>query len=190
MIAGEKKRQLPSPRPLRLMFQDEARFGRISDPRRGWAPPGLRPEAPAQIVREYLDAFAAVSPHDGVLDSLVLPEVNAEMMSLFLREVSSRHPDEWILMFLDQAGWHIAHRLEVPTNISLRRLPPYSPQCNPVEHLWEEIREKWFPNRVFRDLDAVENVWVEALADLESDPKRIQHLTGFDWIVSIPMNAT
>ena len=70
-------------RRLRLRFQDEARCGRINDPRRGWAPKGLRPEAGMQIVREYTDAFGAVSPHDGTLDSLVLPLVTAEAMSIF-----------------------------------------------------------------------------------------------------------
>ncbi len=71
------------------MFQDEGRFGRISDPRRCWAPTGLRPDVPGQVIREYTYAFAAVSPHDGTLDSLILPEVNTEMMSIFLEEVSA-----------------------------------------------------------------------------------------------------
>ena len=62
------------------MFQDEARFGRISDTRRCWAPAGVRPEVSTQVVREYEYAFAAVSPHDGALDTLVLPSVNAEAM--------------------------------------------------------------------------------------------------------------
>lgn len=62
-------------RPVRLMLQDEARFGRINDPRRCWALVATRPAVRAQIVREYSYAFAAASLHDGVLDSLVLPEV-------------------------------------------------------------------------------------------------------------------
>ncbi len=66
------------------MFQDEGRFGRINDPRRCWAPDGIRPDVPAQFVREYTYVYAAVSPDDGTLDSLILPEVNAEAMSIFL----------------------------------------------------------------------------------------------------------
>ncbi|MBW2148692.1 MAG: transposase [Deltaproteobacteria bacterium] len=96
------------------MFQDESRFGRISDPRRCWAPSGIRPDVPVQIVREYTYVFAALSPHDGTLDSLILPEINTEAMSIFLAEVASRHADEFILMFLDQAGWHRAQKLLVP----------------------------------------------------------------------------
>lgn len=165
------------------MFEDEGRFGRISDPRRCWAPKGIRPDAPSQFVREYTYAFAAVSPLDGVLDSLILPHVNAEAMSLFLAEVASRHPDEHILMFMDRAGWHRSKDLIVPRNMRLDWLPPYSPQCNPVEHLWDEIREKHFCNRVFNSLDAVEITLCSALASLEASPQVVAGLTGFDWIV-------
>src|SRR3954464_5797294 len=114
MVSAEAAKQAMAGRSLRLMFEDEARFGRLSDPRRAWAPPGVRPLVPTEIVREYGYAYAAVSPHDGVLDSLVLPDVNAERMSLFLAEVTRRHPREFILMVLDGAGWHTAHELIVP----------------------------------------------------------------------------
>jgi transposase len=172
------------------MFQDEARFGRINDPRRCWAPCGVRPQVAARIVREYTYAFAALSPHDGVLDTLVLPEVNALAMSVFLAEVAQRHPQDDILMVLDGAGWHRAKDLRIPENMRLLPLPPYSPELNPVEHLWEEIREKWFPNLVFESLTGVEDRLVEALAALENDPPRVAQITGFDWIISISMNAT
>ena len=79
------------------MFEDEARFGRLSEPHRCWAPKGIRPTVPAQIVREYEYAYAAVSPHDEVLDTLVLPTVNTEAMGLFLAEVSARHAAEFIV---------------------------------------------------------------------------------------------
>ena len=172
------------------MFQDEARFGRINDPRRCWSPKGIRPDVPAQLVREYIYAYAAVSPQDGTLDSLILPEVHTEAMSIFLAEVAHRHPDEFILMFLDGAGWHKANALKVPENMKLSFLPPYSPQLNPVEHLWEEIREKWFQNLVFDSLDAVEDRLLTALVSLENDRRWVASLTGFDWIISNIMNAT
>lgn len=172
------------------MFQDEGRFGRISDPRRCWAPEGIRPVVPAQLIREYVYAFAAVSPHDGILESLILPDVNTEAMSLFLEEVAKRHSEEFIIMIMDQAGWHRSKQLKIPENMRLEWLPPYSPQCNPVEHIWDELREKWFINRVFRSLDSLEDTLVEALCDLENDKQKTLKLTGFDWIVSIYLNAT
>ena len=171
------------------MFEDEARFGRISDPRRCWAPAGIRPEVNTQLVREYEYAFAAVCPHDGTLETLVLPSVNAEAMGVFLAEVSQRHADEFILMVLDGAGWHRAKRLQIPSNMRLIPLPPWSPQLNPVEHLWDEVREKWFANRVFNSMDALEDQLVAALTILEADPQRVASLTGFEWIRSIPLNA-
>ena len=182
--------QYAAQRQLRLMFQDEARFGRINNPQRCWAPSGLRPDVPAQLVREFIYAYAAVSPQDGTMDSLILPEVNTGAMAIFLAEVADRHPDEFILMFMDGAGWHQAHALEVPDNMRLRFLPAYSPQLNPVENLWDEIREKWFQNLVFDSLDAVEERLVAALVSLENDKRRVASITGFDWIVNSIMNAT
>jgi transposase len=169
---------------IRIMFEDEARFGRISDPRCCWAPKGMRPAVPCQLVREYTYAYAAVSPLDGVLDSLILPDVNTDSMSLFLSVVSGRHPDETVLIFMDQAGWHKAKALIIPPNIRLLNVPPYSPELNPAEHLWEEIREKWFPNLVFKNITTVEDTLMEALAALEHDSERVAGLTGFSWIIS------
>jgi transposase len=182
-------RQAPLGRPVRLFFQDEARFGRINDPQRCWAPRRLRPAVGRQIVREYSYAFAAVSPHEGTLFSLVLPEVHTDAMSFFLAELARQHPSEYLLLVLDGAGWHRSHDLEIPENVELLALPPYSPELNPVEHLWEEIREKWFTNLVFDSQQAVEDLLVEALSALHGDPERTQSLTGFEWIVNIPMNA-
>lgn len=169
------------------MFQDGARFGRINPTRSCWAPPGVRPSVPFQIVREYTHAYAAVSPGDGVLDSLILPQVNAEAM--FLDEVAIRHADDFVLMVMDKAGWHTANDLRVPENLRPVFLPPYSPEPNPVEHIWDEIREKWFSNRVFRSIDAVEYRLVDALSTLENQPKRVAGLTGFDWIISLSLTA-
>ena len=175
---------------IRVMFQDEGRFGRINDPRRCWAPPGIRPSIGKQIIREFTYVYAVVSPTDGVLDSLVLPEVSAEAMSIFLQEVSLRHLDESIIIFLDGAGWHKAKDLKIPDNIKLSKLPLYSPELNPTEHIWEEIREKWFENKVFLSIDAVVDTLEQALHTLENDNERVQSLSGFDWVISGILNAT
>ena len=172
------------------MFQDEGRFGRINDPRRCWAPQGVRPQVAAQIVREFTYVYAAVSPWDGAMDSLILPEANTESMLYFLEEISARYPDEFILMYMDQAGWHKSAALAAPANMRVAWLPTYSPQCNPTEHIWDEVREKWFANIAFNSMKAVESTLVEALTVLEDDPYRIQGLTGFLWIINAILNAT
>lgn len=172
------------------MFQDEARFGRISDTRRCWVPASIRPVVGCQFVREYTYAYASVSPHDGIMDSLVLPEVNASLMSLFLDEVSRRHSDEFVLMVLDGAAWHNAKDLSVPINIRLVFLPPYCAEINPAEHLWEEMREKDFGNKVFHTMNAVEDQLVDSLARLEKKPEKGKSITGFNWIINILLIAT
>lgn len=172
------------------MFQDEGRFGLLGTPRRCWAPHGMRPVVGARLERKYLYAFSAVSPHDGVLDSLVLPWVSAETMSLFLNEVAQRHADEFVVMVMDQAGWHIAGDLAVPQNMRVVLLPPYSPELNPAEHLWEALRDDCFANSVFADLDAVETALTNGLVALEANTARTRSMTGFKWITSISLNAS
>ena len=165
-----------------IMFQDEARFGRINSPHKCWVK-GTRPCVYCQIVREYTYAYAAVCPFDGTMDSLVIPIVSADAMSVFLEEVSKRHSEKTILMFLDQAGWHRAKRLRIPHNMRLLSLPAYSPELNPSEHLWDELRENWFHNITFDCIGAVEDRLSDGLCDLESRPSLISSLTGFDWII-------
>ncbi len=126
------------------MFQDEARFGRISDTRRCWCPKPIRPLCQAMVTQEYTYAYAAVSVSDGQLDTLILPHVNGQCMQLFLDEVALRHPHERIVMVLDGAGWHQSESLSLAPNLRLLKLPPYAPELNPVEHLWDDLREKSF----------------------------------------------
>ena len=183
-------RQAEQGRAVRLMFQDEGRFGLLGTPRRCWAPHHMRPVVGARLERKYIYAFSAVSPHDGVMDSLVLPWVNAETMSLFLAEVAQRHAEEFIVMVMDQAGWHLAGQLAVPAHMRLIYLPAYSPELNPAEHLWEAIREDCFANHVFADLDAVERALTKGLVALESNHERTRAMTGFGWITSISLKAT
>ncbi|HEU5377972.1 MAG TPA: transposase [Ktedonobacteraceae bacterium] len=116
------------------MAQDEGCFSRISRAKRCWAPAGLRPHAPAQVVREYMYAYAAVAPTQGQMISLVLLEASTAMMNLFLEQVGQTCSTSFIIMQVDQAGWHSAKELVVPENIRLIPHPASSPELNPVEH--------------------------------------------------------
>jgi transposase len=97
-VRQEVLRQAKRGRRLRLMLQEEARFGLLGTHRRCWTPHGIRPVVSARLERKYIYALSAVSPHNGVMDSIVLPWVNAHTMSLFLAEVAQRHIDEFVLM--------------------------------------------------------------------------------------------
>lgn len=124
----------------------------------------------------------------GELDSLILPYVNTECMQLFLDEVSARHPNDKIVMVLDGAGWHASGSLSPPKNMKLLPLPPYAPELNPVEHVWDELREKFFHNRVFDSLDALEEQLEFALRAFENNAPMVQSIVAWEWIVSALMN--
>lgn len=166
------------------MFQDEARFGRISDTRRCWCPRPIRPLAQAMVTQQYAYAYAAVSVSDGVLDTLILPQVNSECMQLFLDEVATRHPKDRIAMILDGAGWHKSSTLKIPKNMLLVSLPPYAPKLNPVEHLWDELREKAFGNMVFDSIEALEDHLEVSLKAMELDTPRVHSIVAWPWIIS------
>jgi len=171
------------------MFQDEARFGRISRPMRCWAPSGIRPECRSQIIREYIYAYSAISPKDGKIDSLIAPYADKEVMSIFLHQVSARFEDDFIVMIMDKAAWHTTGKLKIPENIEILFLPPYSPQLNPVEHLWDEVREKFFANKAFKDIDAVEDNLMEGLTFMNKNSDTVRNLANFSWINNILLNA-
>lgn len=161
------------------MAQDEGRFGRINEPRRCWAPAGIRPSTPKQIVREYFYVYAAVAPAIGKMTSLVLPYADTEMMNLFLRQVSEDFSDYFIIMQVDQAGWHRSKDLILPENIRFILQPAHSPELNPVEHIWEELKEKFLPNKAFSLLEEVVDVVCEGLNQLSSDFKKLSSMTWF-----------
>lgn len=168
--------------PVRLLFQDEGRFGRISDLRRCWAPLPSRPIVGHQVIRQYVYAMTAVSPFDGQLTSLIMPWVDAETMSIFLSHTEQTFAGDFCLMILDGAGWHRARELRVPATMRLIPLPPYSPELNPVEHVWEYLRENTFKNFAMDSLDEVVNVLSGGLNFLAQRPDIVQSMTNFDWL--------
>ncbi|MDD4048440.1 MAG: IS630 family transposase [Clostridia bacterium] len=131
-------------RRFRLMFQDEAGFGRTNKPKSCWCGDNIRPAVPCYRIREYTYAYGAVSPLDGSMISLVLPKCNTYCMNLFLKEVSKMYPNDQILMVADNAAWHTrSNGLIIPENIEIFPLLSYTPELNPIEMIWEEIRENF-----------------------------------------------
>src|SRR6516162_353967 len=128
------------------MFADEARFGRMNRPRPCWAPKGVRPEVPCQLIREFTYLYGAVCPKDGTCVFLILPAADTECFQIFLDTLAKKYPRSHILLFVDGAGNHISGDLVIPSNITLSPLPAYSPELNPQENIWDEIREKIFKN--------------------------------------------
>lgn len=183
-----KPRQVAG-RTVRLMFQDEARFGRMVRIRRSWAPLPLRPMVCNGYEREFLYVYGAVSPLQGQLDWMITRQMNTANMSAFLAQVSARHRRDFIVMVVDGASSHVAKDLVVPANIRLLRLPPYAPELNPQEHVWDELCEKVFPNRVFADLHSVLAQLQVGLSSLASARNVLRSLTAWPWIVRLNLNA-
>ena len=130
-------------KPVELWWQDEARVGQQGSLTYIWADKGSRPRAPRDQRYDWAYLFGAVCPARGIGAALVLAFVNAEAMNLHLAEISTQvSPGAHAVITLDGAGWHQAGgRLVVPENISLLALPPYSPEPNPVENVWQFLRQ-------------------------------------------------
>jgi len=169
-------------RSLRIMFADEARFGRINRPRPCWAPTGTRPEVAAQLIREYIYLYGAVSPKDGICVYLIMPTSNTACFQAFLDVLARKFRRQDILLVLDGAPNHRCGELALPDNITLLYLPPYSPELNPKENLWDEIREKIFKNYALKSIDAVRAKLKQAILYIDRNPKLVRSITSFPYI--------
>src|ERR1022692_3279676 len=156
------------------MFADEARFGRINRPRPCWAPTGTRPEVASQLIREYIYLYGAVSPKDGTCIYLIMPTSNTACFQAFLNVLARKFARQDILLVLDGAPNHRCGDLALPDNIALLFLPPYSPELNPKENLWDEIREKIFKNYALKSIDAVRAKLKQAILYVERNPKTVK----------------
>ena len=165
------------------MFQDEAGFGRITDPAACWAPPKKRPNVPCLKIREYKSVYGAVSPHDGESLFMVLDKNDTEQMNLFLENLSLKFADFLILLCLDRAPWHKSNDLKIPHNITLFLLPPRTPEMNPVEIVWREIRKIGFKNKCFDSLKAVVDKFHEVIDTISN--QTLISITFWDWISNI-----
>jgi hypothetical protein len=149
--------------PVVVFFEDEARFGRISREMHCWVKGNMVPAVARQMIREYIYAYSALSPQTGDCYSMISPYCNTEAMNMFVAQLSIFYSNYRIILILDKAGWHISQSLKLADNIQLLHLNPYSPEQNPVELLWREIRRKYFHNNIFNSMDEVENTLQTAL---------------------------
>jgi transposase len=168
--------------PLRLYFQDEGRFGRINTVQKCWCRKGVIPKVTQQLIREYTHVFCAVCPEMGEIFSLIMPQADTQAMNIFLKHLSEQQANERIILCMDRAGWHTTKQLEIPKNIVLWFLPPYSPELNPVELIWRELRAKYFNNKTFNSLNAVDDLLEFALIDFSKDEEKVKKLTKVNYL--------
>ncbi len=165
------------------MFQDEAGFGRINKPKYCWSEKGIRPTVPCHHIREYRYAYGAIEPLTGESCFLVMPYCNTDCMNIFLQELSEKYSNDIIVLACDGAAWHKAKALNIPSNIKLFFIPPYTPEMNPIEQIWKEIRKRGFKNEVFRTLDKVIDRLCETICSLT--PDIIKSIAGRSWILQL-----
>ena len=168
---------------VRLMFQDEAGFGRISAHSACWAPPKIRPSVISQRIRKYKTVYGAVSPSDGESLFVILEKSNSENMNVFLKKLSEKFSGDLILLCLDRASWHTSGLLVIPANIRLFHIPPRTPEMNPIEIVWREIRKIGFKNKCFDSLESVVKKFREVVDNMSKET--IQSITLWNWIEKI-----
>ena len=125
-------------------------------------------------------------PASGEDFTLVLPSVSAQVMDLFLEHFAATLPEDvHAVMVLDGAGWHDQRALQVPDNVTLVPLPPYSPELNPVERVWLYLRERFLSLRVLGDTEAIIETCCEAWNALAAEPDRLKSLCNYPWIAKV-----
>lgn len=134
------------------------------------------------MVREYTYAYGAFCPQDGASTHFILPAMDGACMTFFLRHVRESFPDDFILMVYDGAPCHSPGALDVPDHRMLLTLPPYSPELNPSENIWDDLREKFFGNTVFDSMDAVRDRLCIAMNHYADHPEIVRSITAFPWI--------
>lgn len=144
-------------------------------------PSGTRAKVGNQIIRKYTYAYTAICPETGESFSLILPYANCECMDIFMQGVSDKFKSYRIIMAMDSASWHTGDKARKWENIVPIFQPPYSPELNPVEHIWHHIRETYnFKNKTFNSMQEVEDKLVVALNGL--DKKTVKSISRFNWI--------
>jgi transposase len=168
---------------VRVYFQDEARFGTQGTITRVWAPQGSRPRAVRQNGREWLYVLMAVCAGTGTASALIMPELNTAVVNLFLEQVARDLPaGVHAVLIWDGAGFHTGKDLVVPGNVSLIRLPPYSPELNPVENLWHYLRSHHWSNREYDGYKALQEEAVRSVRTVCQDAEKLKTICNADYV--------
>jgi len=166
-----------------VWFQDEARFGQQNTTTRLWAEKGTRPRAVKQQQFEYAYLFGAVCPATGDTEALIAPCMNMDVMEKHLALISKKVPEgRHAVIVVDGAAWHQAYLADKFDNLSIIKLPPYSPELNPIEQVWQWLRQNELSNRCFEGYDDIVNECSRAWNVFISDASRVIKLCSRDWI--------
>jgi hypothetical protein len=169
--------------PIEIWFQDEARVGQQGSLAYIWAPVGSCPLMVRDNRHDSAYLFGAICPARAVGGAIIMPAANAEAMTEHLNEISTQvAPGAHAVLVCDGAGWHqTSGRLIVPDNITLLHLPPYAPELNPMENVWEYLRANKLSRLVWDNYDAIVAACRDGWNFLVEDPDRIRSIGHRDW---------
>ena len=167
---------------MEICFQDEARVGQKNKITRRWALRGTRPVAPRDQRTKTAYIFAAICPQRSEAIDLILPCCNTAAMNVHLAEISAAvEPGAQAVLLLDQAGWHTTAKLNLPDNITTMPLPAKALELNPVQNIWQVMRDNGLSNRIFRSYEQIVALCSEAWNRLRDQPWRVMSIGPRNW---------
>lgn len=173
---------LAATKAIEIWWQDEMRLGQKNGLVRQWARRGTRPRQPADQRYQSAYLFGAICPARGTGAAVLMPKANTRAMQLHLNEISravARQAHAAVIM--DRAGWHTTGKLKIPRNITIILLPSRSPELNPVENIWQYMRQNWLSSRVFPTYGAILDAGCDAWNKLINEPDRITAIGMRKW---------
>ncbi len=184
-LLAETTKHLDPDTVVEIWFQDEIRVGQKNGLVYQWAKRGTRPRQPKDQRYASCYIFGAVCPARDVGAALVMPYADTEAMQKHLDEIAKNvAPKAHAVMLMDGAGWHKSGDLNIPKNISPMIIPPYSPELNPVENIWQFLRQTYLSNQVFEDYDKIVDACCEAWKRLTNEAGRITSIASRKWAIN------
>lgn len=151
-----------------MYFQDEARFGLKTFIGYCLSTIGVRPKVKYQhkFANTYL--WGSYSPINGNSFVWEINGVDSSIFESYLKEFSKQDPREFKIVVMDNAGFHSCQNIEIPENIYLLRIPPYTPELNPCEQIWQYIKKR-FKNKQFDNMNVLKNWLHNMVCDMDRD---------------------
>ena len=166
--------------PIQVFAHDESRVGLQTIRRRRITARGIKPQGAVQHDYANCWVYGSIAPSSGERFFLLLPTLDADQMQIFLDEFAKAHASTFNVLLMDNSGAHRAKRLKLPPNVALVFQPAATPDLNPAERVWQDLKDQlaWL---TFEDLDALEQALVERLRAY--DAKTLSALTSYPYLV-------
>ena len=170
-------------RPVKVWFADESRYGLLPNLRRVWSIKGQRPYKSWQSKYQWSYCYGAIDAVDGDAVFIQTPSVNLDWTEAFLVELLKTYPNHEHIVVWDGAGFHPQNddHPKIPAGLHTLRLPPYSPELNPIEKLWDLIQDHT-ANKLWPTIARMDQVVAEHLRPWWETPEKVYSLFGKGWI--------